>query len=98
MSEVGHTTGGEDTLLPVEVEARRSKTAKDSAKIIDVLLERRAGNKDIIEVDENAFEAAEDTIHQPLERLGRILEAKRHAKEFVEAERRDDGRLLYVLL
>ena len=52
-----------------------------------------AGDENVIEVDKNEGDVAEDAIHQSLECLSSILEPKRHTKELPEPEGRDDGRL-----
>ena len=52
-----------------------------------------AGDQDVVDVDESEIQASEDLVHEPLERLCRILKAERHAEELPQTERGDDGRL-----
>ena len=58
-----------------------------------MLLFSVAGDENVVEVDKNEGDAAEDAIHQPLECLGGILEPEGHAEELPEPEGSDDGRL-----
>ena len=52
-----------------------------------------AGDQDVVDVDESEIQASEDLVHEPLERLCRILKAERHAEKLPQTERGDDGRL-----
>ena len=56
-----------------------------------MLLFGAAGNENVVEVDENEGDAVKDAIHQPLKRLGGVLEPKGHAEELLEPERSDDS-------
>ena len=55
-----------------------------------------ACNEDIVKIDEDVGQAPQNPIHQPLERLGRVLEAKGHPQELEQAERGYDPRLLNI--
>ena len=93
MPEVGEFVDAEDTLLPVDDHPIVRKEAEDLTEVCFVLLFGVAGDKDVVQVDEDEGDAAEDAIHQPLECLGGILETKGHAEELPEPKGSDDGRL-----
>ena len=56
-----------------------------------------AGHQNIIKIDEGKVDGAEDAIHEPLECLRRILEAKRHPQEFKQSKRRNNGGLRNIV-
>ena len=93
MPEVGEFIDTEDTLLPVDDHPIVRKEAEDLTEVCFVLLFGVAGDKDVVQVDEDEGDAVEDAVHQPLECLGGILETKGHAEELPEPEGSDDGRL-----
>ena len=63
-------------------------------KVCFMLLLSPAGNKDVIQIAEDKWDAPKNTIHRTQECLGGILKPKRHAKELPElAERSDHGHL-----
>ena len=70
MSKVFHGGRGEDTLLLVEVEPSITESAEDLMEVPKVLIHVGAGDQNVVQVDENTWKAAEDTVHEPLERLG----------------------------
>ena len=93
MSEINEVADAKDALLPVDDHPIFSEETEDLTEVRSVLLFGVAGNKNIVEVDENEGNAAKDAIHQPLKRLGGVLEPKGHAEELPEPEGRDDSRL-----
>lgn len=79
-------------LVGVEAEAGGVQPGEDGAHGGDVAGEIRRRDEDIIDIDVDAIEAAEDLRGQALECLCRIAEAKWHDRPLVEAPGRDDGR------
>ena len=81
----GHPTGvnhvakirdlvcSQDTLLAVDAKSSARETLQNFPKILNMLAEVLAGDQDIVQIHKNAIKAPENTIHQSLERLGRIL-------------------------
>ena len=57
----------------------------------------RAGNEDVIQVNEDKRQAPQDAVHQSLEGLGRVFKAKRHSDELVEPKGGDNRRLLHMI-
>ena len=55
-----------------------------------MLLVVDAGNEDVIQVYKSTVQSPQGLVHQPLEGLGRVLEAKRHPQELKETKRCDD--------
>lgn len=50
------------------------------------------GDEDVVEINKNEGKILEDVVHEALECLGGISEAKRHGKVFEKAERGDHRR------
>jgi hypothetical protein len=46
-----------------------------------------AGDEDIVQIDESKRQAAEQGVHKPLNGHARVLQTKRHADKFEQAER-----------
>ena len=67
-----------DTLLLVYNDAVVAKPAEDVAEKALVIGQVGAGDKDVINVDENALESSEDLVHQTLAGLSSVPEAERH--------------------
>ena len=58
-----------------------------------MFLEGRAGDEDIVDVDEAGGESSEHFIHEPLARLRCVAQAERQSNGFPKAEGRRDGSL-----
>ena len=54
-------------------------------------------HQDVVQVDEKEIEPLENGVHQPLEGLCGIFEAKRHTEEFEKSKRADNGSLWNVV-
>ena len=76
---------------PVDNHPILSEETEDLTEVRCVLLFGAAGNENIVEVDENKGNAAEDAIPQPLKCLGGVLGPKGHAEELPEPEGCDDS-------
>ena len=63
-----------------------------------MLLEILAGYQNVVQVDEDARHIPKDTVHKPLECLGRVFQAERHPEELKESKWGHDRRLLNVVL
>jgi len=46
-----------------------------------------AEDEDVVEVDEDKGDAIEDPVHHPLERLGGVLQTKRHLQKTQRGQR-----------
>ena len=73
-------------------EAIRGEDREELLEVGKVFLEGRAGNQDIIKINENKGKVMEDVVHHPLECLSRVAEAKRHGEGLEEAKGRNDRR------
>ena len=56
-----------------------SEALKNLPEVNSVLFLGTTGDEDVINVVEGEIQVLEDSIHESLEHLGRILQAKRHA-------------------
>jgi hypothetical protein len=74
------------TLGRVDAEAIGGQHIKDLLKVEEVLLSGWAENEEIIQVNEKEGKGAEKGVHEALESLGSIFEAKRHEIELEEAK------------
>ena len=80
MSEVNEVADAKDTLLQVDDHPIFSEETDDLAEVRCMLLFGAAGKENIGEVDKNEGNAAKDAIHQPLKRLGGVLEPKENSQ------------------
>jgi hypothetical protein len=74
----------------VDEEAVVAEDGEKFLEVGDVLIKGRTGDKDVVQVDESEREAFEEVVHEALEGLGGVAEAKGHDKVFVEAKGGDD--------
>ena len=65
--------------------------------MVEVLFTCSTGDQEVINVVETKVETAQHLIHEPLERLSRIPEAKGHADKFVQAEWSNNGSLWHIV-
>ena len=82
-----------DALLQVDDETVLGEAGEQRVQVLHVLSHVPAGHQTVIEVDKQERQVGEDSIHQPPESLGCILEAERHVKELKKTEWGDDNRL-----
>ena len=86
-----------DTLGQIDNQTMLLQAFEQKAQMSLVLCGVGACNQDVVNVDKNVIlESSAHLIHQSLECLGRILEAKRHSKKLKKAKRRDHCSLWYV--
>ncbi len=52
--------------------------------------------QNVVDVAKGKWQASQHLAHHPLEGLACVPQSKRHADEFKQAKRRDDGRFLHV--
>ena len=95
-SEMCIRDSSKNTLLLVNGKSGVIKPAEQLADVLNMDCNARAGNKDVIQVHEDKWQASKDAVHQPLEGLGRVFKAERHSDELVEPEGGDDRRLLHM--
>ena len=79
MAKVNDLGEAEYTLLGVDNHTVGLQQAEDGAEIIGVGGLAAAGDKNVVQVDEDERQAAADHVHESLKSLGRVLEPKRHA-------------------
>jgi len=61
-----------------------------------VLFLGAAGDDVVVEVGEDEGQVAEEHVHEPLEGLGRVPDAKRHEQVFKESKRSYNRRFGYI--
>merc|ERR1712015_154328 len=88
--------GAENALRFLDDESVFVEALEESSEIVLVIGGRFAGDKDVVHVDEDVPQSLGDSIHESLERLRGAAQSERHAQEFPQAERSDDGRLRNV--
>ncbi len=87
VSQELHGGGGEHTLCRVDLQAVLLKDGEDLPEMLDVLLQAVAGDDDVIQVAEDEGEVLEDAVHEVLEGLGGVAEAKGHEEVLEQTER-----------
>ena len=70
-----------------------SKEGENLAQVDQVGLLVGTGDQNDIKIDETIGKTIENPIHEPLERLSRVPQTKRHSKELEEAEGGNNGGL-----
>ena len=65
-------------------------------KLDFVLFGVPAGHQDVVNVDKCTVKALTDSVHQSLERLGRVLKAKWHPEKLEQPKWGDNGSFQYV--
>ena len=88
----------EDTLRPLYDQTVGRQRLEDGLEVLEVLLERLRGDQDIVYIDIDSREVAEDLIHEPLKILPRILEAEGCAGENKQPKGGNDGGLFDVFI
>jgi hypothetical protein len=87
----------EGTLGNVEQEAEIPQPLKHRPQMLDMGVLIWASNQHVIQVNKDIAQASPHSIHQPLECLASVAEAKRHAKKLPESEGGDYRCLLNIL-
>ena len=86
----------DDALLLVDADAVVAEAFEDLSEAVLVLSEGRAGDEDVVDVDEHALQVSKDVVHQALARLSCISQAEGHPHCLEHAEGGDDSCLLDV--
>ena len=73
------------------------QAAKELPNMGDVGASAWTRDEDIIQVDKDEWKTSKHSVHQPLERLRRIFEAKRHPDKLEESKWRYYGGLLDMI-
>ena len=81
MSQELHFRNAENTFVDVDRQTGAGESIQDLTDVEEMVGQRRAGDENIVKVDEYKRETTEDTIHESLEGLGRIFEPERHPKK-----------------
>ena len=97
VSEEGEAVHAEGALGGVEKHTVAGESAEDFPKVLDVLCDVGAGDQNVIHVHKDEVEAAEDVIHESLERLRAVAQSVRHAQELERPEGCGDGCLQDVV-
>lgn len=92
VAEEGEGGLGKGALVQVDKEAVGFENVEKLGEMREVGRKIKAGNKNVIQVDKKEGKAMEETIYEPLECLGGILEAERHFEELEEAKGSDHRR------
>jgi hypothetical protein len=75
----------------IDAEAVGGQHIKNLSEMEEMLFPGRTENEEVVKVDEKERERTEKGIHEPLERLGGVFEAKWHEVKFKETKGRDYG-------
>ena len=75
------------------IQPKVTKAIKDLAEMIHVLLHVSAGHQDVVEVDEAETQVGPHPVHEELESVSSIPEAKGHHNKLPEAEGSHNGSL-----
>ena len=57
----------------------------------------RTSDQNVVQVHKHTVQTTTNGVHEPLERLRRIFQAKGHVQEFKQSKRSYDGRLADIL-
>ena len=87
---------GQDALVAVQGEAGDGQTTKNLPEIGFVGGNVRAGDKNIVKIDENPGLGAKHAVNEPLKCLGGVFEPKRHPQKLKQSKRCDNCRFLDV--
>ena len=93
MAKILDVRSSEGTLHQIDGEAVEAAEVEDTAEMLLVRVQRVGKNQCIIQIDVTKWEITKDFVHDPLESLGGVPEAKREAKELEEAKGSGDGSL-----
>ena len=69
------------------------ESLEDYIQVLEMLLDAIACHQDIVDIDENAGNVAEDFVHESLEILASIFKPEWRAREDKQAKRSNYGRL-----
>ena len=98
MTQKGDLTSTKDTLFSINSQAGSPKAGENSRKVLGVGGIVGAGNQYVVQIDEREGKIPENTVHQPLECLGRVFEPEWHPQKLKETKWGDDSRLRHVLV
>jgi hypothetical protein len=87
----------EDAFRRVNQDPVFLKPGEYSSQVLLVLLAGLGENEDIVQVRKTTVESSQHFVHESLERLGCVAEAKGHVEELEEAEGSCDGGLWNVV-
>ena len=93
VAQEGNLRLQEGAFVQVEDQAIGLKNAEDVAQHGQVVGHSGGGDQVVVKVDKNLGEIGEKPVHEPLECLGGILQAKGHEFVLKESKRGDDGSL-----
>ncbi|KFD60300.1 hypothetical protein M514_27519 [Trichuris suis] len=79
VTEKVNRTAAKLALVKVYDEAVRVQPLKKLSEMSEMFLAIAAGDENVIEINESEIQSTAHCVHEALERLGSILEAKRHA-------------------
>ena len=96
MAKEIHGRLGKGAFGKVDEKAVGSQNGEKLMKMVKVLLRGGAGHQDIIQVDENERKVMQDVVHQSLEGLSRVAEAKGHSEVLIEAKGSNNHRFRNV--
>ena len=82
---------GKNTFGQVDQKTVGLEDVKNGGEMGKVRGKIRTGYQNVVEIDKHKRKTTEEMIHEPLESLSSIAEAKRHFGEFKKTERGDDG-------
>jgi len=91
VAEEGDRRLSKGALGEVDEEAVVSEEVEELSEVGEVLLEVGAGHQDVVEINKEEGKVLEDVVHEALEGLCRIAEAKGHGEVFVKSEGSNDG-------
>jgi hypothetical protein len=89
MTETIHLWDSKRAFGRIDAEAIGGQHIKDLAEVEEMLFPGRTENEKVIKIDEKERKGTEKGIHEALERLGSIFEAKGHEVEFKETKGSD---------
>ena len=82
---------GENTFGQVDQKTIGFENVKNGGEMGKVRGKIGTGHQNVVEIDKHKRKTTEEMIHEPLESLSSIAEAKRHFGEFKKTERGDNG-------
>ena len=81
----------------VQQDAIRLEFTEEGVEVLVVFLGGAGKDKDVVQIGETEIQVFEYLVHETLESLGSVLQAKGHVRKFEKAERCGDNCLLDVI-